>query len=224
MGSTYDFAALAASYDEWYATPRGAAYDRLEKEMIRAALRRAGATGGRLLDVGCGTGHFSEFFAALGFEVTGVDISLAMLERARARLPECDFLLADAAARLPFRDASFDAAAAVTVLEFADSPRAVAAEIARCLRPGGIVVVGALHADSPLGAFLRENPTEPYSSARLYTKTELAALLRDAGFDPVRVDDGCRVEEEPGAVVHAALVPPKGTGGDFLVASGIKRR
>ena len=104
MGSTYDFAALAASYDEWYATPRGAAYDRLEKEMIRAALRRAGATGGGLLDVGCGTGHFSEFFAALGFEVVGVDISLAMLERARILDEEAGYSPETAPRGFSFRD------------------------------------------------------------------------------------------------------------------------
>ena len=46
---------------------------------------------------------------------------------------------------LPFRDAAFDVTIAVTVCEFAASPAALVAELARVTRPGGRVVIGALN-------------------------------------------------------------------------------
>ena len=62
--------AIAAGYDAWFATPLGAAVDRLEKALIaRIAEPRPGETA---LDVGTGTGHFAAFLADRGLRV-GVD-------------------------------------------------------------------------------------------------------------------------------------------------------
>jgi len=60
-----------------------------------------------MLELGCGTGHWTQFFCEEGFQVTGVDESEAMLERARAKnIAGARFLQADAG-NLPFRDQSF---------------------------------------------------------------------------------------------------------------------
>jgi ubiquinone/menaquinone biosynthesis C-methylase UbiE len=116
---------------------------------LAAAVARLETPPARALDVGTGTGAGAlwlarEFPAA---RVTGVDISEAMIERARAKLPEdlagrVDFLVADAE-RLPFADGSFDLVAQISVPVFFD-------EVARLLVPGGdVVVVSSLGLKTP---------------------------------------------------------------------------
>ncbi|NEC47432.1 class I SAM-dependent methyltransferase, partial [Actinospica acidiphila] len=97
----------------------------------------------RLLDVACGTGIVTRLFPASGPgpRVTGVDLSTSMTRRAAARLPGA-VVRADSR-RLPFRDASFDAVVSVWLLHLLTDPadvRAVVAECARVLRPGGVYV------------------------------------------------------------------------------------
>ena len=83
------------------------------------------------LDVGTGTGEGAKRLVARYPEasVHGVDVSSAMLERARAKVPTARFQQADAA-RLPFGDASFDLVTHANMIPFFD-------ELARVLRPGG---------------------------------------------------------------------------------------
>ncbi|HEV3341951.1 MAG TPA: class I SAM-dependent methyltransferase [Pirellulales bacterium] len=54
-------------------------------------LRQAGITQGRIVDLGCGSGIWSRQLVDAGFEVTGVDLSSAMIELARRQVPEADF-------------------------------------------------------------------------------------------------------------------------------------
>jgi ubiquinone/menaquinone biosynthesis C-methylase UbiE len=99
----FDFGKIAHRYDAWYQTPRGAMYDRLEKRAIDRLLPSA-STGDRLLEMGCGTGHFSEHFASKGFEIRGVDISESMIAVARRKnIKGAKFEVADAE-HLPFAD------------------------------------------------------------------------------------------------------------------------
>ncbi|MHB1141967.1 MAG: class I SAM-dependent methyltransferase [Sulfuricaulis sp.] len=68
-------------YEAWYQTARGRWIASREFELMRRLMNPpAGAT---LLDVGCGTGHFSRRFAAVGTRVTGLDPDAAMLDYAR---------------------------------------------------------------------------------------------------------------------------------------------
>lgn len=99
---------------------------------------------GRLLDTGCGTGIVTRLLAGAlpALRVTGVDRSTGMAARAAARLPGA-VLLADSR-RLPFPDRTFDAVTGVWLLHLLPRPagvRAVLAECARVLRPGGTLVV-----------------------------------------------------------------------------------
>ncbi|MGW1051827.1 class I SAM-dependent methyltransferase [Streptomyces sp. NPDC002521] len=98
---------------------------------------------GHLLDVACGTGIVTRRLATARPElrVTGVDLTAAMIRRARARLPGA-IVRADSR-RLPFRTGTFHAVTSIWLLHLLDNPedvRAIVAECARVLRPGGVYV------------------------------------------------------------------------------------
>jgi SAM-dependent methyltransferase len=96
---------------------------------------------GALLEIGVGTGLVAGGLAAQGRSVLGIDLSAAMLSHAARRIPG-RVARADAAA-IPLPDDSVDACVAVHVLHLVGEPRAVMAEVARVLRPGGrFAVVG----------------------------------------------------------------------------------
>jgi SAM-dependent methyltransferase len=112
-----------------------------------AALELTG--GERVLDVACGTGNAALVAHAAGGRVVGIDGSPRLLEVARGRVPEAEFVLGDAAA-LPFDDGAFDAAVSVFGVIFARPADAAAREIARVVRPGGRVVVTTWPARGPV--------------------------------------------------------------------------
>jgi SAM-dependent methyltransferase len=119
-------------------------------------------------------------------------------------------LLAADACQLPFRDAAFDVTIAVTVCEFAASPAAVMAELARVTRPGGRVVIGALNRRSAWGlARRRELRRPPWQAARFLTRRQLRAF--GACHGRVRLHSGLII---PGAV------PGSRHAGPFLEALG----
>lgn len=103
------------------------------------------APGRRILDVGCGLGADAAALAELvapGGSVVGVDGSQAMIDEARRRHGAVEGLSFDiaSAADLPFEDASFDACRIDRVLQHIEDPTPVVGEMARVLRPGGVLV------------------------------------------------------------------------------------
>lgn len=108
----------------------------------QAALRLLGRGGGRLLDVGCGTGAQTVAFAEAGWEVTGVDASGDMLRRARDR--GLDVVVGDAST-LPFGDATFDAAVSLWTHTDVEDFAAAVREVARVLAPTGPFVYAGGH-------------------------------------------------------------------------------
>lgn len=175
------FDRMADSYDSWYDTPAGRMYDALEKRAVERILPAA-ANGNRLLEIGCGTGHWSAFFSAQGFTVSGVDISPQMVAVARGKeIPDASFQVADAHA-LPFEDGSFHVSVAITALEFVRDAAVVMREMVRCTcRPGGVILVGVLNALSRLNRRRKAAGKPPYDSARLFSPREVKAMLSPYG-------------------------------------------
>jgi SAM-dependent methyltransferase len=99
---------------------------------------------GRALDAACGTGRHTRRLVDLGHDVTGVDITPEMLERAAASVPEARFLRADLR-RLPFDDGSFDLVVCGLALSHLPELEPAVRELARVLRPDGHMVVSVLH-------------------------------------------------------------------------------
>jgi len=179
--SRFDFDAVADKYDKWYETTEGAMYDYLEKKVVSRYLRQ-NAQGRKLLEVGCGTGHWSKFFSDNGFAVTGVDVSERMIKTAQSKnIANTSFQIADGHS-LPFGDNSFDVTAAITTLEFAGNAELVLQEMARCTRkPSGQLLVGVLNVLAGLNHNRQENPESLYAKARLFSPGQLKKLLGKYG-------------------------------------------
>jgi len=111
-----------------------------------AVVHRAAGGPGRLLDVGCATGIFLDGMRRFGWRVQGVEPSQSAANYARERFGLDVFggRLADAG----FADQSFDAITLWDVLEHVHEPRAVLHEVARILRPGGLLVLSLPNPDS----------------------------------------------------------------------------
>ena len=174
----------AKRYEGWYTTPFGRRADRVEKEMLQGLLADFGGRHS-LLEVGCGTGHFTDWFASLGLSVVGLDRLSSMLTFARGRRPDIPFLLGDAT-RLPFGDGTFDVVALVTVLEFLDTPEAALREAGRVARNG--LILGVLNRLSPIALWRRLRRAPAYRRARFFSPGQLERLLRTSlGYRPVAI-------------------------------------
>jgi demethylmenaquinone methyltransferase/2-methoxy-6-polyprenyl-1,4-benzoquinol methylase len=160
--------------------------------------------GDRVLDACCGTGDLAVACARAGGIVTGVDFSEPMLERARRKSSQIEWVEGDALA-LPFEAASFDAATVgFGIRNVPDLERGLA-ELRRVLRPGGRL--GVLEITRPRGPlrpffalwFYRVVPLLgrllpgggaytylPASVRRFPGPPELAAAIERAGFADVR--------------------------------------
>lgn len=93
-------------------------------------------TGTKALDLCCGHGNVAAGLVKAGAQVTGLDFSPAMLDMARANVPEATFIEGDAL-NLDFDDASFDAVTIGFGMPHVPDPPKVVAEVRRILRPGG---------------------------------------------------------------------------------------
>jgi len=177
-------------YAPWRETALGAVTERLERA---AVLDLAGPLAGRdVLDVGCGDGTYAVAAARAGARVTAVDRLAAAVEAARRNAADAavplELRVADALA-LPFPGERFDVVLAVTVLCFVPEPRRAVAEMARVLRPGGVLVLGELGRWSMWAAWRRLRAwagSRTWQAARFWTTAELRELLHQAGLAPGR--------------------------------------
>jgi SAM-dependent methyltransferase len=137
------------------------------------------------LDVGCGVGLTMSELVGEFRSVAGVDISAAMIERAKERTPEVDFRVYDGT-QLPYGDASFDVAYTICVLHHVplSSRSPFVAEMHRVLRPGGLVLIGEHNPWNPLTR-LAVYRCAFDKDARLLHLNESEELLRSSGLDVV---------------------------------------
>lgn len=217
-GSVFDFGQVAQEYDRWYATAKGQAHDKVQKADVQHLLgfspRKA-----RLLDIGCGTAHWSRFFASLGYTVVGVDAAPEMIRVAQNRnSPGVTVHVAEASA-LPFPDASFDVAAAMAVLEFLSNPEAVLQEMVRCTKPQGRILIGSLNRLAPVNRQRLAERKEPYASGHLFSPDELAALLQPFGSVRMRASEiGNGNEENPLNAAGKERPPQEQLTGSLIIA------
>jgi phosphatidylethanolamine/phosphatidyl-N-methylethanolamine N-methyltransferase len=160
MAAELDKAAVAKAYARWapiYDLVFGSVFDRGRKASINAAER----IGGRILEVGVGTGLSLPDYSWSN-RLTGIDLSAPMLRKAKARVTEhrlthVEGLAVMDAQHLGFQDAVFDVVVAQYVITAVPNPEATLDEFARVIKPGGeIILVNHLGAETgPRAVFER---------------------------------------------------------------------
>ena len=154
MSAELDKDTIAKAYARWapvYDLVFGAVFERGRQAAIIAAER----IGGRILEVGVGTGISLPDYARTS-RIVGVDLSEPMLRKAQERVVEFGLSNVEAlsvmdAERLAFPDDSFDVVVAQYVVTTVPNPEATLDEFARVLKPGGeIVLVSRVGAEAGL--------------------------------------------------------------------------
>ena len=172
----FDRHTVERAYDRWapiYDLVFGAVFERGRQASLEAAER----VGGRILEVGVGTGISLPDYSKAN-RVVGVDISEPMLRKARQRVTELGLSNVEGievmdAQRLEFEAASFDVVVAQYVVTAVPDPEAALDEFARVLKPGGeIVLLSRVGADQGVRRTL-EHLFAPIA-CRLGWRTEFA--------------------------------------------------
>jgi len=124
---------LANSYDKWFETKLGRKIYESEKKAIENLIDDG--KGALALDLGIGTGLFTQILKEKGYKVIGIDISLEMLKIAKER--GFEVIKGDLNDPLPFEDEFFDFVFSMTSIEFLKDPRKLFSETKRVLKKNG---------------------------------------------------------------------------------------
>jgi phosphatidylethanolamine/phosphatidyl-N-methylethanolamine N-methyltransferase len=142
MATVMQTSTVAAAYDRW-----APVYDLVFGQVFRRgralAVEAANRVGGRVLEVGCGTGISLPLYSQR-CRLHGIDISDGILNKARrraARLPNVDAIEVMDAEQLRFADNSFDVVVAQYVVTAVPDPERALDEFARAVRPGGEIII-----------------------------------------------------------------------------------
>ncbi len=172
---------IVEGYEGWYEGKYKRA-DLLEKRVLEIMLDQFEGSSS-ILEIGCGTGHFTRWFQTLGKNAMGVDLSPYMAKQAKSLWKEGDFINAPSL-NLPFRSMSFDVAFFITCFEYMPQPIMVLKEAARVARKG--IVLGLMNSWS-LPTLRRKfqlafGKNDYYRRAHFYSIGEMKSLCKKS-FD-----------------------------------------
>jgi len=168
---------------------KNAATDKRKRE--GAALREFMAdASGTVLDIPVGTGHFLPFYAALGLNVIGMDVSVEMMDQARVKMPEVDLRYGDVL-QIPLSDLEVEIAVCIRLLSLIDTDEMVLA-----VKELGRVAVQVVICSLKVG---KEKVVKNRSI------THPIAIFRDALHDAnLRIDD-TRLIREPDHTIYKVM-------------------
>jgi phosphatidylethanolamine/phosphatidyl-N-methylethanolamine N-methyltransferase len=204
MGAALDRDTIEKAYARWapvYDLVFGRVFEQGRAASVEAAERHVGSAGGRILEVGVGTG-ISLLSYNRNNRLVGIDISAPMLRRAQDRVAEhklvnVETLAVMDAKHLALPDASFDAVVAQYVITAVPDPEATLDEFVRVLKPGGeIVLVNHLGAEagfrrafeqgfSPLARRLGWSPEFPFARLTGWAERNGVRLLERRPMPPL---------------------------------------
>ena len=204
MGAALDRDTIEKAYDRWapvYDLVFGRVFEQGRMASIAAAEAHIGPSGGRILEVGLGTG-ISLLSYQRGNRIVGIDISAGMLRRAQDRVIEHGLTNVDALAvmdakHLALPDATFDVVVAQYVITAVPDPETTLDEFVRVLKPGGeIILVNHLGAESgfrrafeqgfsPLARRLGWSPEFPWARLTDWAKRDGVRLIERRPMPPL---------------------------------------
>jgi len=161
------------------------------KRLPRLLMRELKVQRARILDLGCGTGLSSLLFFGKGYEVTGIDITRAMIRLAR-RLPYAKLICQDLEKPLKVEDGYFDAVVMIGVMEHIDDPPALMKEVRKKLRRGGLFALTLPCKNSHLSDYGLKN----------YYKKDVESLMREAGLKVVQAEKRFGYEDNGASVYY----------------------
>ena len=149
------------------------------------------APGASVLEMGCGTGEFTQRVATAGANLVAVDLSQELLAKARDRVPVATRLIRGDAQMLPFPAETFDVVYGCSILHHLDLEKALT-EVRRLLRPRGRLVFSEPNLLNPqvmlmfkcarLKPYFGNSPDE-----MAFTRGAVSKVLRKLGFDRFQV-------------------------------------
>ena len=209
----------AQAYEAWYESRRGRWIGAVEYALLRSLLRpEADAS---LLDIGCGTGHFTRLFARdIRGPVIGLDPNEEWLSYAQSRAESSERYVTGRAEALPFPDRSFDYTVSVTALCFVSDEERAVRELIRVTRRR--FALGLLNRHSLLYFQKgRQGGTGGYKGAHWHTAAEIRSLLARVAVTRLQIRTGV-VLPVGGAFARAAdrCWPQRVPLGGFLAVMG----
>lgn len=175
--SVYAEEKTAKKYETYYKTKYRRA-DILEKKLLKKLIAQFDDVS-QVLEVGCGTGHFTKWMTTLGLQCYGADVSKPMLQEAKntwvqSCLVQCE------ASQLPFAAQSVDLVAFITSLEFIPDAQTALSEALRVAKKG--LVIGLLNKHS-LSTLTKQVKTTTgksrhYQNAHFYAVKDIEQMLK----------------------------------------------
>ena len=169
---------IVKTYESWY-TGKYKRADELEKTLLRKLLKTLGPVE-NLLEIGCGTAHFTRWFESWGLECYGLDLSDLMLKEAK-KYWIGGRLLRGESSFLPFKRGSFDIIVFIACMEYMPNPVKVIYEATRVARKG--IIIGLMNkwslptARRIIQVKMGKNPY--YKNARFYSILDMKRMLKD---------------------------------------------
>ncbi len=154
---------------------------------------------GRILDIGCGPGHFLRLARQVGFDPYGVEINPVLAEKSRATVGAHIFVGSDALAQVEASNLRFDVVSILDLIEHVQDPLDLMRSVRRVLAPGGLVAVFTPNHASLIvgvarmlyglsGGRLRGPLDKIFDSLHVtyFDRSSLAHLLSDLGYRLLR--------------------------------------
>lgn len=179
------FDSASSTYESWYEGSQGQRAERAERRLLTWLLEPFPAAC-RIVEIGSGTGRFTEWLTERGFSVIALDSSRAMVEEMRGLGRNEPAIIADAH-RVPIRGRGVDLSVFVTTLEFLEDPEVALRQAVRVASQG--IVVLALHRWSMGGLSRRWGPRAHSmlrARARDYSVLELVRQVKSASGPRLR--------------------------------------
>jgi len=158
-----------------------------------------------LLDIGCGSGIFSDFAQSKGISITGIDACENLIEHAKQRNSDANFLVGDME-ELPFKNDSFDVVCGFNSFQYAENIKNAFTEAKRVLKDNGkiVVMIWGNKEDCEVASYLKAVgsmlPPPPPGAGGPFALSQnqlLERLLEEVGFQIVDNYDVDSIWEYP---------------------------